>query len=59
MPKLVIYRFVTWQVSMGTNFICCTTVTKGWIWHILLLHVKKAGSDWAFNPHNSKNTKLI
>jgi len=26
---------------------------------IFLLHVMKTGPDWAFTPHNSKNTNLM
>jgi len=62
MPKLVIYIFVTRQVAyprakMGTFF--CTAGTQGQIAQILLLHVTKAGPDWAFTPRSSKNTKRM
>jgi len=44
---------------MRTYSFCCTTVTKGQIAQILLLHVKKAGPDWTFTPRNSTNTKRM
>jgi len=42
---------------MRTYSFCCTTVTKGQIAQILLLHVTKTGPDGEFTPRNSKNTK--
>ena len=43
---------------MRTYSLCCTTVTKGQIEQILLLHVTKAGPDWAFTRPDWPTRKI-